>query len=55
MSLKNINLHLSDFSEKDREIIERIILSRLNENDVNFDELACNIEILTFTSKTKGN
>lgn len=55
MSLKNINLHETDFNEKDREIIERIILSNLHENGINHDQLTWDIKVLSFTEKTKGN
>jgi hypothetical protein len=52
MKLKKIaNLHLSDFSEKDREIIENLILANLQENGHHVSQIAWQIEALIFSEE----
>lgn len=51
MALKNINLHLTDFSEKDREIIEKLIVANLQENGHHASQIAWQIEALIFSEE----
>jgi hypothetical protein len=54
MALNKINLHLTDFREREREIIENLIIAYLQDQGFDPDEIAWNIEVLTFTSPMKG-